>query len=136
MADDFTVGITYEGSGDAARFADAISTIFGVATAKVGEKTELITFASEMNLGGVNAGALFTIVQNTDPTNFVRIRVTEAGGNTYDTKLLPNQFHIINGTEISVSTTEGAFAAFTTVDVIKAQADTADCVVSLITVYA
>jgi len=136
MADDFTVELTYQGTGDAARFADAISVLFGVSNAKAGEKTELMPFASENNISGVDPAALFTIIQNTDQTNFVRVRITETGGNTVDHKLLPNQFVILNGTEISVSTTEGAFAAFTTVDAIKVQADTADCIVSVITVHA
>ena len=52
-----------------------------------------------------------------------------------DVKLEPNRAFIFNSRELSVSATEGAFASFSNIDNIKAQADTAACDVELLLAY-
>ena len=69
---------------------------------------------------------------NKDDTNFVRIRFADLGAHTYDIKLSAGQFHIAWNTEINVSATEGAFAAWTQIDQILAQADTGPCDVQIV----
>lgn len=91
------------------------------------------------NLGAVGPSSLtdlsYLVVINRDGTNFVRLRLSDTGGATMDVKLEPNRAFIFNSRELSVSATEGAFASFSNIDNIKAQADTAACDVELLLAY-
>jgi len=75
-------------------------------------------------LGAIKSTDLLVII-NDDDTNFVRLRVNANGADTADFKLLPGMTFILGSQDMSVNTTEAAFAAFTTIDEVHAQADTA-----------
>jgi len=64
-------------------------------------------------------------VMNRDDTNFVRIRISQNGGDTADFKLEAGQFMVLWNKKIEVNTAEGAFAAFVDFDTVSMQADTA-----------
>ena len=91
------------------------------------------------NVGAVGPASLtdlsYLVVINRDSTNFVRLRLSDTGGATTDVKLTPGSAFIFNSRELSVSATEGAFSAFSNIDNIKAQADTAACDVELLLAY-
>jgi hypothetical protein len=91
------------------------------------------------NLGAVGPASLtdlsYLVVINRDGTNFVRLRLSDTGGATMDVKLSPGKAFVFNSRELSVSATEGAFASFSNIDNIKAQADTAACDVELLLAY-
>lgn len=91
------------------------------------------------NLGAVGPASLtdlsYLVVINRDGTNFVRLRLSDTGGATMDVKLGAGKAFVFNTRELSVSATEGAFASFSNIDNIKAQADTAACDVELLLAY-
>ena len=91
------------------------------------------------NLGAQGPASLadlsYLVVINRDGTNFVRLRLSDTGGATMDVKLEPNRAFIFNSRELSVSATEAAFASFSNIDNVKAQADTAACNVELLLAY-
>jgi hypothetical protein len=91
------------------------------------------------NLGAVGPASLtdlsYLVVINRDGTNFVRLRLSDTGGATMDVKLEAGKAFVFNSRELSVSATEGAFASFSNIDNIKAQADTAACDVELLLAY-
>jgi len=63
----------------------------------------------------------YGIIINKDDTNTVRIRRSDAGGHTVDESIAPSRFMVINNSQISVSETEAAFAAYT--DITKIEGD-------------
>ncbi len=67
----------------------------------------------------------FFMIVNRDDTNFVRLRVREAGGDTSDFRLDPLEWMIFWNSKMEVNTTAAAFGAFIDWDTIAAQADTA-----------
>lgn len=90
-------------------------------------------------VGAVGSGSLadvkFGIIVNRDGTNFVRLRLADTGGHTTDVKLLAGEYFVIHNRDLNVSTTEGAFSAFSSIDTISAQADTASCDVEILLAY-
>jgi len=97
---------------------------------------------SETQIAGVGAvgnGSLadvkFGVIVNRDGTNFVRLRLADTGGHTMDVKLLAGEYFVLHNRSLNVSTTEGAFASFSNIDTISAQADTASCDVELLLAY-
>jgi len=64
-------------------------------------------------------------VMNRDDTNFVRIRISQNGGDTVDFKLEAGEFMILWNKKMEVNTTEAAFSAFVDFDMVSMQADTA-----------
>lgn len=73
--------------------------------------------------GALDIDGIFII--NKDDTNFVRIRLADTAAHTVDFRLDAGRFMFFWNRGINVSTTEAAFAAFTNIDTIVAQADTA-----------
>jgi len=92
----------------------------------LGAETEILGIAGA---AGMDRGLFddfdLMIITNQDDTNFVRIRVSENGGDTFDYKLLPGQPLILTSNQIEVNTTEAAFGAFVSADMISGQPDTA-----------
>lgn len=90
-------------------------------------------------IGAVGNGSLadvkFGVIVNRDGTNFVRLRLADTGGHTMDVKLLAGEYFVLHNRSLNVSTTEGAFASFSNIDTISAQADTASCDVELLLAY-
>lgn len=64
-------------------------------------------------------------IMNRDDTNFVRLRVREAGGDTSDFRLDPGEWMCFWNSKMEVNTTAAAFGAFIDWDTIAVQADTA-----------
>lgn len=75
----------------------------------------------------ITASVKYVRITNKDDTNFVRIRVTKSGAQTFDIKLDAGKTFIMGGTSESVSATAVAFSAFVDATSINAQADTAAC---------
>lgn len=110
-----------------------ISTVANIAQADT--RIIPIPIAGEVEVIGISTAAaidrgVFTdfdclILVNQDDTNFVRIRISENGGDTADFRLDPGETMIFWNANLEVNTTEAAFGAFVTPDMISAQADTA-----------
>lgn len=97
--------------------------IFTIPTAT---EVELAKFSTEVGAGQfIAANTKYIRITNKDNTNFVRVRVKDTGGETFDLKLEAMKSIILGNLNESVSATAGAFAAFATADTISAQADTA-----------
>ena len=88
-----------------------------------GSETLLIDQTMLDGAAGFDFDGLFVI--NKDDINFIRLRVSDTGAHTFDVKIPAGRFFLLWTTDINVSTTEGAFAAFTLIDKVEAQADTA-----------
>jgi len=90
--------------------------------------------ASEVNLveiaATVGSGTLtdidYLLIVNRDSTNFCRIRFADTGADTFDIKLKPGENFLYYSVDLNVSATEGAYAAFSSLDKVAAQFDTAD----------
>jgi len=66
-------------------------------------------------------------ITNLDNTNFIRVRFKKSGGATADVKVDAGATFMFSTGSMDADTTPGAFSAFVDIDVISAQADTADC---------
>lgn len=106
-----------------------ISNITQVDKRLVSIPTSEITVVS---FGAANAAGTFIAanvkyirITNKDDTNFVRIRVTKSGADTFDIKLEAGKSFMMGNTKESVSATAVTFSAFTDATSINAQADTA-----------
>ena len=73
----------------------------------------------------IAANVKYIRITNKDNTNFVRIRVTSSGSQTFDIKLEAGKSFIMGNTKESVSASGVAFSAFIDATSINAQADTA-----------
>ncbi len=73
----------------------------------------------------VSANVKYIRITNKDDTNFVRIRVTKSGAETFDIKLEAGKSFLMGNVSESVSATAVAFSAFVNMTSINAQADTA-----------
>lgn len=73
----------------------------------------------------IGANIKYIRVTNKDDTNFLRLRITKASGQTFDIKLEAGKSFMMGNTSESANTDGGAFSAFVTMDNISAQADTA-----------
>ena len=129
-------------------------TITGLTALKVADVSESVTissntegYADTINVPSLSEGTLLdsgalangltldfdgVFIINKDDTNFVRIRLADTGAHTIDFRLDPGEFMFFWNRSINVSTTEAAFAAFTNIDTIKAQADTLACDVQIV----
>ena len=87
------------------------------------------TGAFEDVIGAFNETTGAYLIENTDATNFITLKVFETGGDTTYLKLPAGAFYFQNGTQMQIETTGGAFSAFVNVDSIHAKADSAACVV-------
>ena len=91
------------------------------------------------NLGLVGPASLsdlsYALIVNRDGTNFVRLRLSDTGGATTDVKLKAGECFILHSRDLSVSATEGSFSSFSSIDNIKAQANSAACDVELLMAY-
>lgn len=91
-----------------------------------GSEVTVLAFGSAVAAGTlVAANIKYVRITNKDDTNFVRVRVTKSGNQTFDVKLDAGKSFIIGNTSESVSATAGAFSAFVDMTSINAQADTA-----------
>jgi len=107
---------------------------------KIDQRIMTITSAAEMNViefvapgtpegpgKFAQANVAFIRIKNLDDTNFVRIRMIDTGGETFDIKLEAKGVFIIHSNNIRANVTGAAFAApFSRADFIAAQADTAN----------
>ncbi len=89
-------------------------------------EVDLITLtAAAVGKGQLPSFNHFTII-NRDDTNFVRLRLRQAGGDTVDFRLDAGDWMNFWNNKIEVHTAAGAFTAFVDWDTIAVQADTAD----------
>lgn len=94
-------------------------------TVPFGSEVDLLEVGAAVGPGGLT-DISFLIIQNTNATNFCRVRIADTGAHTVDHRLDAGAFMILTNTKINVSATEGAFAVFTDWDTVSAQFDTAD----------
>lgn len=73
----------------------------------------------------IAANVKYIRITNKDDTNFVRIRVTKSGAETFDIKLEAGKSFFMGNVSESVSATAATFSAFVSMTSINAQADTA-----------
>ena len=66
-------------------------------------------------------------ITNLDNTNFIRVRFKNSGAETADVKVDAGATFMLSTGSMDADTAAGAFSAFVDIDVISAQADTADC---------
>lgn len=86
----------------------------------------LITLGTAVGSGQfVRASIRYIRITNKDATNFVRIRVSKTGADTFDIKLDAGKSFVIGNGSESVSASAASFSAFVDADIIAAQADTA-----------
>lgn len=98
--------------------------------------TSETTIANSGSVGPASLeGLSYLLVVNRDGTNFIRLRLSDTGGHTVDVKIGAGQCFVFKNRDLNVSATEGAFASFSQIDNIKAQADTAECSVELLMAY-
>jgi len=136
MANSATLSITKQYSitlGTDEYKLDAGSTV--TAVANVTKRQVTVPTASEKDIlsvdtTGIAPGTLTDltalIVVNIDTTNTCRLRVADTGGFTFDVKLQPGQSFDLYNTKLSVHATEGAFSAYSDINTVSAQFDTAD----------
>lgn len=90
-------------------------------------------------IGAIGPGGLtdvsFILVVNRDGTNFIRLRLEDTGGHTADLKVPAGRAVLINSKDLNVSATGAAFASFSSIDTIAAQADTATCDIEIFLAY-
>lgn len=85
----------------------------------------VIAFGSAVAAGQfVAANVKYIRITNKDDTNFIRVRVTDVGGQTFDVKVEAGKSFIMGNVKESANTGGGAFSAFVDADNISAQADT------------
>ena len=65
-------------------------------------------------------------ITNLDNTNFLRVRFKKSGAETADVKVDAGATFMLSTGSMDADTAAGAFSAFVDIDVISAQADTAD----------
>jgi hypothetical protein len=132
---DGTLTITFsgtDGQGDA--FSDSETETFTSIGTFIARKNvsidsaaavSLVTFATDAT-GLAVTDIKKIIVKNLDATNFIRIRRKDDGAHAFDEKLLAGRIALFDNRSINVHATAGAFSAFTNIDTIEMQADTAD----------
>ena len=85
--------------------------------------------------GAAGSGAITTpsviIVKNQDPTNFIILGLKDTGGDTAYVKVLPGKTVVINSDDLDANTAGSAFAAFSTIDTLTAEADTSACILTV-----
>ena len=75
----------------------------------------------------VRSSIKYIRITNLDNTNFIRVRFKKSGGATADVKVDAGATFLLSSGSMDADATPGAFSAFVDIDVISAQADTADC---------
>lgn len=121
-----------DGQGDS--FRDSETETFTSIGSFIARKNILISSAAAVSLLTFAASATGLavtdikkiIIKNLDSTNFIRIRRQDDSAMAFDEKLLAGRIAMFDNRSINVHATAGAFASFTSVDTIEAQADTAD----------
>jgi len=61
-------------------------------------------------------------IANRDDTNAIRLRFARSGGDTVDIEIIAGGFFVLFSNQMSVNTTEAAFAAFVDMETISMQA--------------
>jgi hypothetical protein len=91
-----------------------------------GSEVTVLNFGAAVAAGQlIAANTKYVRITNKDATNFVRVRVTKSGAETFDVKVEAGKSFIMGNTKESVSATAGSFSAFVDATSISAQADTA-----------
>lgn len=68
----------------------------------------------------------FVVITNRDQNNNCRVRLSDTGNDTSDHSVPPGGSLVFHNTDLNVSATGAAFAAYQTLDTIAAQFDVAD----------
>ncbi len=139
----FTLSFTGTNTdGEALPTMSVTQTVTGLIRAEKNTNISVGT-ASAVALATVAAaatGSAFTslkgvIIYNKSTANFIRVRRKDDSAHAVDEKILPGGFaYFGNGRELSVSETSGTFSAFSNLDTIELQADTAACKVEVLIV--
>jgi len=74
----------------------------------------------------VRSSIRYIRITNLDNTNFLRVRFKKSGAETADVKVDAGATFMLSTGSMDADTSAGAFSAFVDIDVISAQADTAD----------
>ncbi len=101
-----------------------------IVTVPISTEVTLMNFGAAVAAGTyIAANVKYIRITNKDSANFVRIRVTKSGDNTFDIRLDAGKSFMMGNTKESASTTAAAFSAFDDMTSINAQADTGavDC---------
>lgn len=130
-----TMTLTLDGENRDVEITHTISSIVEyrnvIVDVPFGSELEILARTAAGGLGELT-GSVAMLIQNLDDTNFCRVRVNEAGGDTFDKKLLPNEWLMFFNQEMETNVAEAAFVAFVDFNEIKAQFDTADSQVKVI----
>lgn len=102
-----------------------------VVTVTSGAEMNLIEFAAPGVAEGpgkfAQANVKLIRIKNLDDTNYVRVRMIDTGGETFDIKLPAKGIFVVHSNELRANIVGGAFVApFSRADFIAAQADTAN----------
>lgn len=91
-----------------------------------GSESTVMEFGAATGAGAFIQGQVQYIrITNKDDTNFVRIRGTDSGGQTFDVRLMAGKTFMMGNVSESASESGAAFSAFVNMTSINAQADTA-----------
>lgn len=97
-----------------------------IVTIPFASQVTVLNFGAAVAAGTVIAANVKYIrITNKDSVNFVRVRVTDVSGETYDQRIDAGKSCMFGNALLSASSTGAAFSAFVTADNISAQADTA-----------
>jgi len=89
-------------------------------------EVDVLGLSSANGQGDIDrAGFVYLRITNLDDTNFVRIRVNEDTGDTFDVKVEAGKSFMLTADKVEVNTTGAAFSAFVDIDQVSAMADTA-----------
>ena len=98
-----------------------------IVTVPFSSEVTLLNFGTAVAAGTViRANVKYIRITNKDATNFIRLRLSKASGDTFDVRIDAGESFMLDNAKLSVSTSAGAFSAFTDADSISAQADTAN----------
>lgn len=99
-----------------------------VMTIDSGNEIDIIELNANNGQGKFIRSAIRYIrITNLDNTNFIRVRFKKSGAETADVKVDSGATFMLSTGSMDADTAAGAFSAFVDIDVISAQADTADC---------
>lgn len=98
-----------------------------IVTIPFASEIQFINFSTAVASGTyIAANVKYMRVSNKDNTNFVRIRVKNAGAETFDIKLEAGKSWMMGNPSESANITGAAFVSFVNATSINAQADTAN----------
>ena len=104
--------------------AEADRRVMNVASSGETDLVELDTANGQGKF--VRASIRYIRITNLDDTNFIRVRVSRTSHDTFDLKIPAGATFMLSSGDISANSSGSAFSSFDDIDVISAQADTAD----------